>query len=124
MHDGARDVPVLPYAVPGFDVCISDMKPLSSPPPGWATKAEPSGVGPLSSAPPPSLSGCDAGRGRARRPKQTSRKGFTSEPGERSCPGAILNVLEEMSDWLHRPLDRVHPVVFVDAIVVKVARYS
>jgi transposase-like protein len=33
-------------------------------------------------------------------------------------------VLEEMSDWLHRPLDRVHPVVFVDAIVVKVARYS
>jgi len=29
-------------------------------------------------------------------------------------------VLEEMSDWLHRPLDRVYPVVFVDAIVVKV----
>jgi putative transposase len=29
-------------------------------------------------------------------------------------------VLEEMNDWLHRPLDRVYPVVFVDAIVVKV----
>jgi putative transposase len=29
-------------------------------------------------------------------------------------------VLEEMTDWLHRPLDRVYPVVFVDAIVVKV----
>ena len=25
-------------------------------------------------------------------------------------------VLEEMTDWLHRPLDRVYPVVFVDAI--------
>jgi putative transposase len=29
-------------------------------------------------------------------------------------------VLEEMTDWLHRPLDRVYPVVFVDAIVVKI----
>src|SRR3954468_18897503 len=29
-------------------------------------------------------------------------------------------VLEETTDWLHRPLDRVYPVVFVDAIVVKV----
>lgn len=29
-------------------------------------------------------------------------------------------VLEEMSDWLNRPLDRVYPVVFIDAIVVKV----
>jgi putative transposase len=29
-------------------------------------------------------------------------------------------VLEEMNDWLHRPLDRVYAVVFIDAIVVKV----
>jgi putative transposase len=29
-------------------------------------------------------------------------------------------VLEEMSSWQARPLDRVYPVVFVDAIVVKV----
>ncbi len=29
-------------------------------------------------------------------------------------------VLEEMNDWLVRPLDRVYPVVFIDAIVVKV----
>lgn len=29
-------------------------------------------------------------------------------------------VLEEMSDWQHRPLDRVYPVLFIDAIVVKV----
>jgi transposase-like protein len=29
-------------------------------------------------------------------------------------------VLEEMNDWLHRPLDRVYPVVFIDAIHVKV----
>ena len=29
-------------------------------------------------------------------------------------------VVEEMTDWLHRPLDRVYPVVFIDALVVKV----
>lgn len=29
-------------------------------------------------------------------------------------------VLEEMADWLNRPLDRVYPVIFIDAIVVKV----
>jgi len=29
-------------------------------------------------------------------------------------------VLEEMTDWLCRPLDRVYPVVFIDAIHVKV----
>ncbi|MCY4271834.1 MAG: IS256 family transposase [bacterium] len=29
-------------------------------------------------------------------------------------------ILEEMTDWLNRPLDRVYPVVFIDAIVVKV----
>ena len=29
-------------------------------------------------------------------------------------------ILEEMSEWLNRPLDRVYPVVFIDAIVVKV----
>ena len=29
-------------------------------------------------------------------------------------------VLEEMTGWLHRPLDRVYPVVFIDAIHVKV----
>ena len=29
-------------------------------------------------------------------------------------------VIEEMTDWLHRPLDEVYPVVFIDAIVVKV----
>ena len=29
-------------------------------------------------------------------------------------------VLEEMSSWQARPLDRVYPVIFVDAIVVKV----
>ena len=29
-------------------------------------------------------------------------------------------VIEEMTEWAHRPLDRVYPVVFIDAIVVKV----
>jgi len=29
-------------------------------------------------------------------------------------------VLEEMAEWQHRPLDRVYPVVFIDALVVKV----
>jgi putative transposase len=29
-------------------------------------------------------------------------------------------VLEEMSAWMNRPLDEVHPVIFIDAIVVKV----
>lgn len=29
-------------------------------------------------------------------------------------------VIEEMTEWLHRPLDEVYPVVFIDAIVVKV----
>ena len=29
-------------------------------------------------------------------------------------------VVEEMTEWCNRPLDRVYPVVFVDAIVVKV----
>jgi putative transposase len=29
-------------------------------------------------------------------------------------------VLEGMTDWQHRPLDRVYPVVFIDAIVVKI----
>ncbi len=29
-------------------------------------------------------------------------------------------VIEEMTEWRHRPLDRVYPVLFVDAIVVKV----
>ncbi len=29
-------------------------------------------------------------------------------------------ILEEMGDWASRPLDRVYPVVFIDAIVVKI----
>ncbi|MDH4170662.1 MAG: IS256 family transposase [Acidimicrobiia bacterium] len=29
-------------------------------------------------------------------------------------------VLEELADWLNRPLDRVYPVIFIDAIVVKI----
>lgn len=29
-------------------------------------------------------------------------------------------VLDEMSDWQNRPLDRVYPVVFIDALVVKI----
>jgi transposase-like protein len=29
-------------------------------------------------------------------------------------------VLGEMADWLTRPLDRVYPVVFIDAMVVKI----
>jgi putative transposase len=29
-------------------------------------------------------------------------------------------VVEEMTEWCHRPLDRVYPVMFIDAIVVKV----
>jgi transposase-like protein len=29
-------------------------------------------------------------------------------------------VLEEMADWRARPLDRVYPVIFIDAIIVKV----
>jgi transposase-like protein len=29
-------------------------------------------------------------------------------------------VLEEMTEWLHRPLDAVYPVLFIDAVVVKV----
>ncbi len=29
-------------------------------------------------------------------------------------------VVEEMAEWQNRPLDKVYPVIFVDAIVVKV----
>jgi transposase-like protein len=29
-------------------------------------------------------------------------------------------VVEEMTDWCNRPLDQVYPVIFIDAIVVKV----
>lgn len=29
-------------------------------------------------------------------------------------------VVEEMNDWFNRPLDRVYPVIFIDAILVKV----
>ena len=29
-------------------------------------------------------------------------------------------VIEEMTEWRNRPLDRVYPVVFIDALVVKV----
>ena len=29
-------------------------------------------------------------------------------------------VLEEMTAWMNRPLDEVYPVLFIDAIVVKV----
>jgi putative transposase len=29
-------------------------------------------------------------------------------------------VVEEMTEWCHRPLDRVYPVIFIDAIVVKI----
>jgi len=29
-------------------------------------------------------------------------------------------VIEEMTDWCHRPLDSVYPVVFVDAVYVKI----
>ncbi|GAA5120196.1 hypothetical protein GCM10025762_39070 [Haloechinothrix salitolerans] len=29
-------------------------------------------------------------------------------------------VLEEMTEWCHRPLDRVYPVIFVDALTVKI----
>jgi transposase-like protein len=29
-------------------------------------------------------------------------------------------VLEGMADWQHRPLDRVYPVLFIDAIMVKI----
>ena len=29
-------------------------------------------------------------------------------------------VIEEMTEWRHRPLDRVYPVLFIDALVVKV----
>ncbi|WP_344049976.1 IS256 family transposase, partial [Microbacterium aoyamense] len=29
-------------------------------------------------------------------------------------------VIEEMSEWQNRPLDRIYPVVFIDALVVKV----
>ena len=30
------------------------------------------------------------------------------------------SVLEEMTAWMNRPLDEVYPVIFIDAIVVKV----
>src|ERR687884_5645 len=29
-------------------------------------------------------------------------------------------VIEEMTEWRNRPLDRVYPVLFVDALVVKI----
>lgn len=29
-------------------------------------------------------------------------------------------VVEEMTDWMNRPLDRIYPVIFIDAMVVKV----
>ncbi len=29
-------------------------------------------------------------------------------------------VVGEMTEWLHRPLEKVYPVIFIDAMVVKV----
>jgi transposase-like protein len=29
-------------------------------------------------------------------------------------------VLEELQEWQSRPLDRVYPVVFIDALMVKI----
>jgi putative transposase len=29
-------------------------------------------------------------------------------------------VIDEMTDWQHRPLDTVYPVIFLDAIMVKI----
>ena len=33
-------------------------------------------------------------------------------------------VVEEMTEWFNRPLDRVYPVIFIDAIVVKVRDWA
>ena len=42
----------------------------------------------------------------------------------RSARDTVSRITEkvtgEMTEWLHRPLERVYPVIFIDALVVKV----
>jgi transposase-like protein len=45
---------------------------------------------------------------------------YDAEVSKETISKITDRVLEEMADWLVRPLDRVYPVIFIDAIHVKV----
>ncbi len=56
-------------------------------------------------------------RGRSRR---TSTMSTGAQVSKDTISRITDKVIEEMTDWANRPLDRVYPVVFIDALVVKV----
>ncbi|MGA9276089.1 IS256 family transposase [Ilumatobacter sp.] len=45
---------------------------------------------------------------------------YSTEISRETISKITDRVLDEMADWQNRPLDRVYPVVFIDALVVKI----
>jgi transposase-like protein len=49
---------------------------------------------------------------------------FQEVYGARVCKDTVSRITEkvvgEMTEWLNRPLEKVYPVIFIDAMVVKV----
>ena len=45
---------------------------------------------------------------------------YSTEISRETISKITDRVLDELGDWLNRPLDRVYPVIFIDAIVVKI----
>jgi putative transposase len=45
---------------------------------------------------------------------------YSASISKDTVSGITDKVVEEMTEWCHRPLDRVYPVIFVDAVVVKI----
>jgi transposase-like protein len=45
---------------------------------------------------------------------------YSTEISRETISKITDRVLDDLGDWLNRPLDRVYPVVFIDAIVVKI----
>ena len=45
---------------------------------------------------------------------------YSTEISRETISKITGRVLDEMADWQNRPLDRVYPVIFIDALVVKI----
>ena len=45
---------------------------------------------------------------------------YSTEISRETISKITDRVLDEMADWQNRPLDRVYPVIFIDALVVKI----
>ena len=39
---------------------------------------------------------------------------------QRCCPKSPYGILEELTDWQNRPLDKCYPILYIDAMIVKV----